>query len=240
MFLVPIGEVRSINVVFDDEETGVEQMAKHQYDSDIRKYREQKGVPIFRQHQLYQAPHRNNFKTHGTMCQINQFTLKLAWGSTGHKVQGITIKKGTNVVVHGHNNIPHGMYYLMLSRCQELEQVYIEMPKKPGKSEDIELVIRANTHSLAENQKLVERSIVPFYKSNHFSVFMLNVGSLKNKITDLESDPYAQMSDHICVVETWIDPNVDHSFIIQGRYVFIIDSNTVGTVSVNSLVQGGW
>ena len=60
------------------------------------------------------------------------------------------------------------MYYLMLSRAEELEQIYIEMPEK------VKLTIRANPHSLQENENLVQRSIVPSYKNNHFSVFMLN------------------------------------------------------------------
>ena len=77
---------------------------------------------------MYQAPYRKNYKTHSSMCQVKQFPLKLAWGSTGHKVQGITIKRGTIVVIHGHARIPNGMYYLMLSRAEEMEQVYIEMP----------------------------------------------------------------------------------------------------------------
>ena len=204
--------------MFDDEEAGIEQMAKYQYDENIRKHKEQRGVPIFRTNQLYQAPYRNNQKTHGAMCQIKQFPVKLAFGSTGHKVQGITIKKGTNCIIHGHQHIPNGMYYLMLSRCEELEQVYIEMPKKPGKSEEIDLVIKANPHSLAENENLVKRSIVPFYKANHFSVFMLNIDSLPNKILDLKNDPYAQVADHLCLVETWLDPNIENSFKIPGRY----------------------
>ena len=107
-------------------------------------------------------------------------------------------------------NIPDGMYYLMLSRVQDIDQIYLEMPKSKRKSkqksEKIELKIRANASSLKENEKLVERSIVPNYKENSFSVFMLNIASLKNKITDLKLDMYAQVADHICLVETWIDP----------------------------------
>ena len=210
-------EVRSIIVVFDDPETGVDQMTMHQYDPDIRKHKEQRGVPIFRSNLMYQAPYRKNYKTHGSMCQVKQFPLKLAWGSTGHKVQGITIKKGTNVIIHGHERIPDGMYYLMLSRAEELEQIYIEMPKIKDKTERLKLKIRANPHSLQENEKLVERSIVPSFKENHFSIFMVNINSLPKKIIDLTNDVFAQVSDHICIVETWLDPNTNYSFEIPGR-----------------------
>ena len=210
-------EVRSIIVVFDDPETGVDQMTMHQYDPDIRKHKEQRGVPIFRSNLMYQAPYRKNYKTHGSMCQVKQFPLKLAWGSTGHKVQGITIKKGTNVIIHGHERIPDGMYYLMLSRAEELEQIYIEMPKIKDKTEKLKLKIRANPHSLQENEKLVERSIVQSFKENHFSIFMVNINSLPKKIIDLTNDVYAQAADHICIVETWLDPNTNYSFEIPGR-----------------------
>ena len=46
---------------------------------------------------------------------------------------------------------------------------------------------------------------------------MLNIASLKNKIIDLKSDIHAQVADHICVVETWIDPNTTYNFDIPGR-----------------------
>ena len=151
------------------------------------------------------------------MCQVKQFPLKLAWGSTGHKVQGITIKKGTNVVIHGHERIPNGMYYLMLSRAEEMEQVYIEMPKLKNKDEKLKLEIRANQNSLKENENLVQRSIVPSYKDNHFSIFMVNINSLQNKIIELTNDVHGQVSDHICVVETWLDKNTDYSFNIPGK-----------------------
>ena len=210
-------EVRSIIVVFDDPDTGVDQISRHQYDQDIRKYKEQKGVPIFRSNLMYQVPHRKGSKSHGAMCQVKQFPLKSAWGSTGHKVQGITIRKGTNVVIHGHERIPDGMYYLMLSRAEEMEQIYMEMPKGKGKSEKIKLKIKANPHSLAENESLVNRSIVSTFKENHFAIYMVNINSLQNKIVDLALDVYAKNSDHICLTETWLSSNSGHDIKIQGR-----------------------
>ena len=48
---------------------------------------------------------------------------------------------------------------------------------------------------------------------------MLNIASLKNKIIDLKSDIHAQVADHICIVETWLDPNTTYNFDIPGRYI---------------------
>jgi hypothetical protein len=209
--------VRSIIEVFYDPETGVNQMATYA----SNKHKEKGGVPIFRHNLMYQVPYRKNNKTHGSMCQVKQFPLKLAWGSTGHKVQGITIKKGTNVVIHGHKRIPDGMYYLMLSRAEEMEQVYIQMPDLTDRQGRVigklKLEIKANPNSLKENEKLVQRSIVPSIKDNHFSIFMVNINSLQNKIIELTNDVYGQVSDHICVVETWLDKNTDYSFNIPGK-----------------------
>ena len=111
------------------------------------------------------------------------------------------------------------MYYLMLSRAEELDQVFIEMPPiKQGSAKKLELNIKANPHSLKENKNLVERSIVKNYEKFHFCVFMVNIASLQNKLIDLTTDVFAQKSDHICTVETWLNPGNDHSFSIPGRY----------------------
>ena len=106
----------------------------------------------------------------------------------------------------------------MLSRAEELEQIYIEMPKVKDKSEKLSLVIKANPYSIQENENLVQRSIFPNYKRNHFSVFMVNISSLQNKLIDLRNDINAQVSDHICVVETWLNSNTEYSLNIPGRY----------------------
>ena len=41
---------------------------------------------------------------------------------------------------------------------------------------------------------------------------MINIASLQNKIIDLSKDVYAQVSDHLCVVETWLQQNTDYQF----------------------------
>ena len=54
-------------------------------------------------------------------------------------------------------------------------------------------------------------------KKNGFSIFMLNIASVKNKGFDLKNDIFAQASDHICVVETWLKPHNDNNFDFPGR-----------------------
>ena len=174
-------QVISVIIRFDDDKAGLDQMERHR--GKYWQHIKDKGVPIFRSIQKYQIPHKKNFKTHGAMCEIKQFPLKLAWALTGHKVQGITIKRPTKVVVHGHPRIPPSMYYLMFSRAQDLEQVYVE---------NFTNVIKANEKSLIENDNLIQRSIVPSFQDKYFNIFMVNIQSLENKIIDLSKDIYAQ------------------------------------------------
>ena len=52
-----------------------------------------------------------------------------------------------------------------------------------------------------------------------FQMIMLNIRSLQKHFLDLNVDMYAQRSTHICVVETWIDPETwnGSEFTMPGR-----------------------
>ena len=200
------GDVEAIVVVFDNEEAG---QMQRKSSSAAGKYFEQKGCPIYKTTIEETLPfgkkNRRKGKTHGSTYKITQFPLRLAFASTTHKVQGITIKKGSNLVTHGDIKMPNSMYYVMLSRVTALENVFNEnfLPER----------LKANEDALEANTDLDKRDIVPSYRNMHFDFFVLNVRSLSKHLVDLKTDMYAQRSDHICIVESWMDPekhNVDH------------------------------
>ena len=193
------GNIEAIVVEFDNSGTGLDQMKEFHHISS--KYLEQRGCPIFKttieEPMPYGKKRRNQGKKHGSTYKITQFPLRLAWASTAHKLQGITIKRGSNLVTHGYNKMPDGMYYVMLSRVSCMKNVFNEnfLPDK----------LTANADAIKANADLEDRDISPSYKNMHFDYFVLNVSSLTKHFIDLKLDIYAQKSDNICVVETWLD-----------------------------------
>jgi hypothetical protein len=193
------GEVECIIVSFDNLETGIDQRNSFKQLAD--KYLEQRGCPIYKQtvEELISTSTRSNRgRTHGSVYNITQFPLRLAWGSTAHKVQGVEFKKGSNIITHGDVKMPNSMYYVMLSRAQVLENVYNDnfLPNK----------LIANPDALEQDTKLRERCIATSYHEMHYSFFILNIRSLSKHFLDICHDMYASKSNHICLVETWLDP----------------------------------
>ena len=144
-------------------------------------YSDQRGTPIYRSTLEYQIKTRK--RIHGTTCKITQFPLRLAWAVTGHKVQGLTIKRGSDVVAHGYKKMPNALYYVILSRAQAMENVFLKnfLPEK----------LKADPSALEEDCKLQERCIIPSYKDMHFQFFVVNVRSLSKHIIDV-------FNGHVC------------------------------------------
>ena len=111
------GKVEYIIVSFDDEDAGHAQRQKYSWI--CAKYQHQNGTPIAIHPQRHQPRSKKGY-SHAISCKIIQFPLKLAWASTAHSMQGVTVKKGSKVVVHFHKKFKPGMAYVMLSRLVQL------------------------------------------------------------------------------------------------------------------------
>ena len=201
-FIKEKNEVKSVVVEFDNVEAGLEQKRHHQ--DFIEQHDIKSGVPLFRVDFEYQLPFKKSSKSHSIKGRIKQFALKLAEACTGHKVQGVTVKKDSNLIVHGHSRLPPGMGYVMLSRCADINSVFLDDKFDLDK-------IKCVPEALEENYKLNERSIVSKFNEECFDLYMINVdGKCKDWLLDLEADPYATRSKIVAVVETWIDPNQEN------------------------------
>ena len=83
----------------------------------------------------------------------------------------MSIKKGTNVVMHGHKRMLYQLMYMMLSRSESKDIVFLENfdPKE----------IQADPKALEEEANLDARSIVPSYENCISIFFVLNTILLK-------------------------------------------------------------
>ena len=127
-----------------------------------------------------------------------------AGASTAHKLQGDTIPKGKDLVVHGHPNMPRSMGYVMLSRCSNIENLYI------ASSFDFKKHLLCNLESLKAKEELDLRDISNNYSNMAFDIYYVNTRSLKGNFEDVKSDMYAMSSKYLCFAETWF-PNSERA-----------------------------
>ena len=126
----------------------------------------------------------------------------------GHKLQGRTIKD-QEIVVHGHSKLDKGEGYVMLSRCKNLDQVFLDKSFIP------EQHLKVHPESLVEARKLEKNCIAAKLKMERFDLFYLNMRS-KGNFIEVENDPMAKQSSLVCLVQTCHDP-ADRDFVWPGR-----------------------
>ena len=185
-------KIQAVIVKFDDPEIGKETRKEHE--NFHRKVTNENGVPIFFQQITHQAERKKGGKKAGKNLYFKQIPLALAFASTAHKLQGRTIKN-QEIVVHGHNKIDYGAGYVMLSRCKNIEQVFLDKSFLPEKH------LKVHEPSLEEAKKIDNRCIAAKLKEQKFDLFYVNMRS-KNNITDIQHDPFVEQSSVVCLAQT--------------------------------------
>ena len=146
----------------------------------------------------------------GSTATIVQFPIKLAFAVTVHKIQGATVPYPNKVVMDIDSTFEAAMCYVMLSRVQQLEQVFI-LDKFDVKK------IKLFPHALRELKRLrsisFNENLTPWFKKNQDSlkVCTLNCAGLKSHIEDIKSDKFLLEADVLQFIETSVLKNTDTS-----------------------------
>jgi exonuclease III len=152
----------------------------------------------------------------GSTATLVQFPVKLAHAITAHKIQGQTIPKPSKVAFDIDSIFEEAQGYVMLSRVQELMQVYILNkfdPKKLYPSQKaLRELERMNKISMNENPD-------PWRKKteNTLKIAALNCAGLKPHFEDIKTDDRLLNADLIHLIETSLTKEDDEEeFILDG------------------------
>ena len=143
-------------------------------------------------------------------ARVIQFPVKVAFAATAHKIQGQTIKKPKKVVVDLMSVFQAAMAYVMLSRVESIEQLYILETFDESK-------IYANQQAIKEFERMNSMSVNKrptvwnSVSEEKIRISVLNCGSLRTKKDHIEADPVLMLSDVICLTETWLWQDEDTS-----------------------------
>ena len=212
-YLFRIGESyeQGMNRWMKLKKAGADQRKQYSHIAD--KYKEDNGTPIFRQKVRYHLTGAGK-KVHAVTGTCFQFPLKLAFAITGHKMQGQTIKTGSKLVVNWSNILPSGLAYVMCSRTESIDDLYIAGQFNPKK-------IQANPKALTEAKRLDEISLAnrpetisPLNQLLGFG--FVNIRSLNANFEFLEDDELMKELDVIFVTETWMDSKSKRTYKLDG------------------------
>ena len=137
----------------------------------------------------------------GSTATLVQFPIKLANAITAHKIQGQTIPKPLKVALDVKNIFEEAQGYVMFSRVQELNQLYIIDEFNPNK-------IYPSTKALKEldRMNLISMNSNPclWQKEDEYTlkVVTLNCAGIKPHYQDIECDQKLKRADLICLIET--------------------------------------
>ena len=187
------GNLQFIIVSFDDPSAG--KIQREHYSRLSSKYKDVNGTPIER-HELQYQPRAT------IRCKVLQFPLKLSYSSTAHSMQGMTVKKGSPLVVHFSKKFQEGMAYVMLSRCEKLQDIYITGDFSPDK-------IKCHPQALEESNRILQSFDASMERKletkDCLRITYLNVMSVLAHSDDIKESSRLMSSTILGLGETWMD-----------------------------------
>ena len=118
--------------------------------------------------------------------------------------QGQTVAKPNKLVIDIGSSHQAGMCYVMLSRCQSLDQLHIIDALDPEK-----IHVNEKVKSEAARMEKISVNKNPCkwmnLEAEGLKVCSLNTLSLRKHMDDVRSDPVLLQSDILCLQETWLE-----------------------------------
>jgi exonuclease III len=142
---------------------------------------------------------------------VIQFPLRLAFASTAHKVQGLTVKKPNNLVVDLRTVREAAQAYVILSRVQALSQLFILESVSADR-------ITASMVAMEELERM-ERDAINVRPKQKTSIISCNIRSMRKNFDNLVSATATKRANVMCLQETWLDPlapECNHLLVLTG------------------------
>ena len=192
-FLPPVSSQNIVAVIVRCDHHKSGQQTRLKYAQIARKYPE--SVPIFRD----QVTVFIGKYARGNEILRQQFPLRLCWGCTIHKTQGMTLQQAV-VSINGRFN--HGQCYVALSRVTSINGLYLtkfDKNKIRASQETHDAMKLMNTRPVSVSiNRVIERP------SQLIKIALLNTRSIIKHEKDIRSCNNLLMTDILCFTETWL------------------------------------
>lgn len=188
----PAKEVTRVLVKFDNDRVGLKAIQSSPYPSAFPH-----AVPLNKHEVVFQAKGKR-----GSEITRLQFPLTLAWETTIHKVQGLTLDE--IVVDMKGGSFSPGQAYVAFSRVKRLEGLHILNfnPKAIKKSAEVDSEMIRLSNNLVQPIPQVLCDSMPV---SHLTIALLNVRSLVAKFADVKADNSLISATIQCFCETWLN-----------------------------------
>ena len=207
------GEVIYVIVHFYNASVGHEK--RKRFPELQEQYPNYRPTPVSRIELSYSLPKKSYFAS--SQAKVIQYPLRLAFAATAHKFQGQTVQKPMCLVVDLMTVREPSQAYVMLSRVQEIDQVFI-VEKLPADK------LKPSIVALKEVNRLKEIPSNCSFQQQWYSadkdrirIAFLNTRSLQKHFKDLQCSWTLCSCDILCISETWFKrEQLESEYILKG------------------------